>query len=227
MSIRFLLTAGLTLLLLCGCRTDPHVQVYIDNINAEKRLLEDTLFDLQYDYESNLREMEKLRAELARLKPESASGGSASPAPRSGRKPAPPAGVGGGLFPDVLTPPVVEQGTPADVPPREPDAPADDDEFDLTPPKLDLGIPEGGESALVPPAAEQASRWTPRAARRPPAAAGRVDVAENPDVRRAEDPPAAAHSEAARGGPGTSATGTSGSAASASQARRPEWRPYR
>ncbi|MCU0457092.1 MAG: hypothetical protein MUE74_12385, partial [Bacteroidales bacterium] len=80
-----LLPETMICLLLCGCRTDPHVQVYIDNINAEKRLLEDTLFDLQYDYESNLREMEKLRAELARLRPESASGGSATPAPGSGR----------------------------------------------------------------------------------------------------------------------------------------------
>ena len=48
------LTAGLAALLLGGCRNDPHTQLYIDNVNAEKRLLEDTLYDLQYDYECKI-----------------------------------------------------------------------------------------------------------------------------------------------------------------------------
>ena len=54
MSVRLLLTAGLATLLLGGCRNDPHMQLYIDNVNAEKRLLEDTLYDLQYDYECKI-----------------------------------------------------------------------------------------------------------------------------------------------------------------------------
>ena len=110
MSVRFLLTAGLTLSLLCGCRRDPRMQVYIENVNAEKRMLEDTLYDLQYDYETKLKEVERLQAEVARLKGTS-TGGSATGGAAKVKAPSAP---GGDLFPDIpeLKPPTVEAGTP-------------------------------------------------------------------------------------------------------------------
>ena len=64
MNVRLLLLPAIVVVLLTGCRKDPYMQVYIDNMNAEKRMLEDTLYDLQYDYDSKVAEVEKLRKEL-------------------------------------------------------------------------------------------------------------------------------------------------------------------
>ena len=114
MSVRFLLTAGLATLLLGGCRNDPHMQVYIDNVNAEKRLLEDTLYDLQYDYECKIQEVEKLRSEVTQLKSGATTGGTSRPATGSSRKSDTPSAPGDKMFPDIpdLKPPTVEPGTP-------------------------------------------------------------------------------------------------------------------
>ena len=86
MSVRLLLTAGLAMLLLGGCRYDPHMQLYVDNVNAEKRLLEDTLYDLQYDYECKIQEVDKLRGELTQLKSGETTGGTSRAGAGSGRK---------------------------------------------------------------------------------------------------------------------------------------------
>ncbi|MCU0961220.1 MAG: hypothetical protein MUF48_14065 [Pirellulaceae bacterium] len=240
MSIRFLPTASLLLVLLSGCRTNPHTQVYLDNVNAEKRLLEDTLYDLQYDYECNLKELENLRAELTRVRRGDVS---ASPAPRDGaasrRKPSPPSAAGGDIAPDELAPPVVEPGTPAppqseppqppreSQPPREPQPPQEPDDLDMSPPKLELGPPQEAASVSLSDPAELVSRWTPRAQTRPRPDRTRIAVADQSgDATPAADAP---HPGGAGGSlsDATHAPAPSAEPSAARQARRPQWRPYR
>jgi hypothetical protein len=217
------------MLLLSGCRRDPHLQVYLDNVNAEKRLLEDTLYDLQYDYECSVQEVEKLRGEVTRLKTGSTGSDISHSAPSAGgkSKAKSPASSSDSLFPEIpdLKPPTVEPGTPAPpkVPSPQPKAPAAESPQDLDnlePPVLDLGDekhsasttpkssaheaaqPAGGESRTA------AARWTPRAPRPADARPRRTEIVDSPG-------PAAATANAPTGG------------AVSSQAQRPQWRPYR
>ena len=59
----------LILVLVCstlfGCRRDPYVDVYFDMLNTEKRLLEDRLFEAEYNYERALRELQACRTKSA------------------------------------------------------------------------------------------------------------------------------------------------------------------
>ena len=150
MSVRSILIVVTCALLAAGCRRDPRLQVYIDNVNAEKRMLEDTLYDLQYDYECKLREVEKLQSELDRVKGASTDSGAAKPGSSRLKS---PAASGNRLFPDLsdLEPPSVEPGTPdteRQRPKTEPEGakpgterpkpPAQDDVDDLEPPTLEL-----------------------------------------------------------------------------------------
>ncbi|MGM0490190.1 MAG: hypothetical protein ACQESR_25980 [Planctomycetota bacterium] len=108
MNVRLLLPAML-MLLLTGCRKDPYMQVYIENMNAEKRLLEDTLYDLQYDYETKVAEVERLREELEELNSggPGAAGSTGSDDGAADREPR-------DLFPAIpdLKPPSVDEGGP-------------------------------------------------------------------------------------------------------------------
>ena len=158
MSVRCLLIVASCLLIAAGCRRDPRMQVYIDNMNAEKRMLEDTLYYLQYDYECKQREVEKLQNELNRLKGTTGDTGAAKSG--SSRLKA-PAASGNRLFPDLsdLEPPTVDQGTPdtdrqrpkagsAGAKPgaERPKPPAQGDVDDLEPPTLELPDEPAGDA---------------------------------------------------------------------------------
>ncbi len=57
-----ILIGSLSLLLVAaGCRRDPALHVYIDEINAEKRLLENRLNELQFELEAKEKELERYR----------------------------------------------------------------------------------------------------------------------------------------------------------------------
>lgn len=133
MDVRFLLITASTVLLLAGCRTDPRLQVYIDNMNAEKRLLEDTLFELQHDYDTQLEEVQKLRRELKTLKEGETDSSTPSRGPSS-RTPSQR-----DVFPEIpeLKPPVVDPGRRTQ--PKPAPKPRDLDDEDLQPPRLELG----------------------------------------------------------------------------------------
>lgn len=146
MNVRLLLLPAVVLLLLTGCRKDPYMQVYIDNMNAEKRMLEDTLYDLQYDYEQKVAEVDQLRDELEAMQ----AGGSSVLAPGSDRS-----GSGGGestprdRFPEDYNLDLpdldIDQGTPSG--PDEQDRTPPDD---AGPPPLDLGEDETFSALPVP-----------------------------------------------------------------------------
>ncbi len=157
MNVRLLILSAIVILMLGGCRKDPHMQVYIDNMNAEKRLLEDTMYDLQYDYENKVAEVEKLRQELEKVKsggtsvlssPDSSSSGgqSGSDAPRD-------------LFPETpdLKPPTIDPGTPSESKAgsggggeKKKPSQNDADEDNLQPPQLDLGKEKSVSAAAMP-----------------------------------------------------------------------------
>ena len=61
--MRLFITIGSLSLLLAaaGCRRDPALQVYIDQMNAEKRMLENRLNELQFELEAKERELERYR----------------------------------------------------------------------------------------------------------------------------------------------------------------------
>lgn len=62
MEFRYLGAIVLACLVATGCRRDAYVDTYLDMLNAEKRALEDRLYELEYDYEQAQQELEKLRA---------------------------------------------------------------------------------------------------------------------------------------------------------------------
>lgn len=50
--------------LLLGCRNDPYLDSHIEILNAERRALEDQLYQLEYDYEKKVAEVERLKEKL-------------------------------------------------------------------------------------------------------------------------------------------------------------------
>ncbi len=50
--------------LAAGCRNDPYLKSHIEILNAEKRALEDQLYELEYDYERKVAELEEAKERL-------------------------------------------------------------------------------------------------------------------------------------------------------------------
>jgi len=50
-----------------GCRNDPYINSHIEILNAEKRALEDQLYELEYDYERKVAELEEAKERLGKL----------------------------------------------------------------------------------------------------------------------------------------------------------------
>ncbi len=164
-----LMAVTLLAALSCGCRNNPHTQLYIDNVNAEKRLLEDQLYELQFDYEAKIDELEQLREDNARLRqgdgvlpsdsrrPSSSVLGSGTP----GAAPNGSSAIGSGVtgngsespipIPD-LGPPKIEPGDTVDPPAGNSEESGDggatgDGLENLAPPKLDFGTEAGEPTA--------------------------------------------------------------------------------
>jgi hypothetical protein len=53
--------------LAAGCRNDPYVNSHIEILNAERRALEDQLYELEYDYERKVAELAEAKEQLSRL----------------------------------------------------------------------------------------------------------------------------------------------------------------
>jgi hypothetical protein len=96
----------LLVVLLTGCRQNQRMQFYIDNLNAEKRVLEDELYELRYDYDVKLDELERLREQVG-------SGGSV-PSVAPPRRDTSTGDAAGDRIPDSpsLQPPTIEFGDP-------------------------------------------------------------------------------------------------------------------
>ncbi|MCO6454250.1 MAG: hypothetical protein J5I93_02945 [Pirellulaceae bacterium] len=106
----WLRAAALLLLLLgglSGCRRNPFMDTYVEAMNAEYRALEDRYYDLQFDYEAKLAELESLRRRQGQPTREAAD----SPRPGARRD-------SDSDSPD-FRPPDVDPGFP--VPPESPD----------------------------------------------------------------------------------------------------------
>ncbi len=56
-----------TVLLLAGCQNDPYLASHIEILNAEKRALEDQLYELEYDFERKLAELKEAQERLSQL----------------------------------------------------------------------------------------------------------------------------------------------------------------
>jgi len=61
MEFRYIGAIVLVCLVTTGCRRDVYVDTYLEMLNAEKRALEDRVYELEYDYEQALAELEKLK----------------------------------------------------------------------------------------------------------------------------------------------------------------------
>jgi len=62
MDFRYLTAFVLVCLAAAGCRRDAYMDAYLEMLNAEKRALEDRVYELEYDYERALEELEEYRA---------------------------------------------------------------------------------------------------------------------------------------------------------------------
>ncbi|MCA9143225.1 MAG: hypothetical protein H6821_13545 [Planctomycetaceae bacterium] len=59
--------AGAFCALLTGCRNDPHFNAHIEVLNAERRALEDQLYELEYNYERKVAELEEAKKKLKEI----------------------------------------------------------------------------------------------------------------------------------------------------------------
>lgn len=115
---------------LAGCRQDPRVNAHIELLNAEKRKLEDHVYELEYEYEQAQEELQEIQRENERLR-ERLAGGSGRW--DEGSREEEPSG-------DIdLSPPVIE--LPTDSAPPE--------DLELKPPDVDPGVP--GEPTIELP----------------------------------------------------------------------------
>jgi len=156
MNLRLLAGCALACVLFAGCRTSPRLSNHIELLNAEKRALEDELYELEYDYEDALQELEETRLENDRLRVKSgapAAGAPPTTKPRSSSpaKRKPNSGID-------LSPPVVDEGTmvepriemPPDPPARELPAPQRPDRQPGTSQRPPRNPPPSGANREVP-----------------------------------------------------------------------------
>lgn len=73
---RCLVILGLMGMLAIGCQQSPYMHAHLEMVNAEKRALEDQLYDLEFDYQEACRELEALRRRGDQVSGESSVPGS-------------------------------------------------------------------------------------------------------------------------------------------------------
>ncbi len=102
------------LIVLClavvGCRKDPYMDAYFEMLNSEKRVLEDRLYELEYDHQKALKELAQYRSGEKK-----ATNTAPQPEPEPDSEPnQPPAGGDDGdvelEVPDIELPPGFESG---------------------------------------------------------------------------------------------------------------------
>jgi len=98
----------LTCILCAGCRRDPHLDVYIETLNAEKRILEDELYRLQYEMKIREERIERLESGSEPKKPSPGALPQPGARPNSPFKP-----ENGSPSEPMLEGPKIESGEPA------------------------------------------------------------------------------------------------------------------
>ena len=130
--------------LAAGCRQDPYLNAHIEMVNAEKRSLEDRVYELQYDNQIKAEELEKLRKESPGVQPRRGD--------TSGREVIEEPG---------LSPPKVE------IPGETTQRPYEENPQTLKPPEVEPGVPVEPSTEPSPastyPAAAPGSPETPEA----------------------------------------------------------------
>lgn len=182
-SARYWRTLGMSALLLAGCQGNPRTYKYIEAMNAERRALEDRVYELEYELQTldeELAQVEEenaeLRDELGKKKP-SASRSSAPrrlEVDRSGA--APPVDVD-------LEPPSVDPGAPEEPAMQEP--PRESEERPATPSKPGVLSPPPVEKPLQDEPAGEAPSVEPGA----PGASTGANEGESPGSTAELPPP--------------------------------------
>ena len=128
MKVRHIALLLTVCLLAAGCRHDPYLDAHLELLNAAKRSAEDRVYDLEYEYELKVQEVERLRKENERLRK---AGAGSTRAPSGGTDLAPPTIE----LPDI----------------ESPSQPVPEEDIDqLRPPTVDPGVP--GEPTFELPA---------------------------------------------------------------------------
>lgn len=129
MAFRNLVLVATGCLALLGCRRNAHDDVYLDLLNAEKRALEDRVYELEYDYQKAMRQLAACRAERQEKpqpkRPSRQSDPSSTADPEPDYVPDIQLPPGADGFPDFsipgdsdLEPPIIDPGIPLDKPPE-------------------------------------------------------------------------------------------------------------
>lgn len=164
--------------LLAGCQAGPRINGYIESMAAERRALEDRVYQLEYDLDIVQTELEHVRAENERLRGGGASSEGNRTTPRSVPRALPRRGA---------------------TEPRESSAPSDNDTL-LKPPTIDPGDADGTLDMPPPRSAPPAERErTPLAPESPPGAASPPARSALPPPARPLAPPAAPPAAPPRG----------------------------
>lgn len=93
----------------CGCRSDPYQDAYLEMLNAEKRALEDRLYDAEYNYEQALAKLKSVQAATNEEGPP-ARGTQSGSRPRPRSEPADAEPRESPELPTIELPPGVEEG---------------------------------------------------------------------------------------------------------------------
>ena len=159
--MRLILLVAVAITVATGCQTSPRINRHIETLNGEKRILEDELYELEYDYEDALEELEQLRSENARLHQRLGTLPDARPssAPRRSESNKKSSSSG----PD-LAPPMIDEGL-------------------LTEPKIEIPDQPPGQRNLPAPRSSSPAPAVPMTFR-PPAPPDPADV-----IKLALDPP--------------------------------------
>ena len=107
--MRWLLVSTAVLVAMLGCRNNAKRAAYLELMNAERRALEDELYELEYDYEATVKKLEESRRENEQLRGQQNESDNdfLDFSPGSDDRP------GGGAPEFDLSPPTVEPGVPS------------------------------------------------------------------------------------------------------------------
>lgn len=137
----------LVLVLAIGCRQSPYMSAHVQLMNAEKRALEDELYNLEFEYEDALRELEELRQENERLRGGSNSTGRSNSPSRSRTVPRS----------QELLPPTIDEGTLTEPQIEIPGEPSSSSGAGSPSPSPTTGSPRTVPSGLPPGASLRSS----------------------------------------------------------------------
>ena len=128
MNVRNLILGTMLSAVFAGCQHGARNDAYMELMGAQRRALEDRIYDLEFDSEEMEEELKRLQKENQRMR-QQLDGSSEGFIPGLGVDPGPPRNN----IPQGIPRIKIDPGTPMDEPPHKNPEPSEDDNFELLP----------------------------------------------------------------------------------------------